>query len=243
MSSFQCLRCWKREESNPALHRRCTDGYSGATFAFELTLSSTAITNPPTAAPVSIPNVPETGCIGAVSKSVPSTTLGTTVGSVLYAPVSCGSAGSRNSPGLWFRVTGTGGDVTASLCSLADYDTLLSVWTGSCSSLVCVGGNDDSCGLKSSVTWTSVSGLTYYVFVCKFAYCYSALSLSIKLHLTSFEYFNIFSFLQDGYAGATGSFELSLSSASTATPQPTSAVQPSSQPSAAPRSMEQGCLR
>jgi len=41
----------------------------------------------------------------------------------------------------------------------------MSVWSGSCSSLTCVAGSDDSCSLKSSVTFASSSGTDYYVFV------------------------------------------------------------------------------
>ena len=35
----------------------------------------------------------------------------------------------------------------------------------SCESLICVGGNDDDCGLSSSVSWTTVPGASYLVYV------------------------------------------------------------------------------
>ena len=72
--------------------------------------------------------------------------------------------------GKWYQVTGTGHQMTASLCDYADFDTMLSVWTGDCSDLVCVGGNDYGCSWyysASTVTWYSSAGQTYYIFVCK----------------------------------------------------------------------------
>jgi len=41
----------------------------------------------------------------------------------------------------------------------------MSVWTGSCGSLSCVGGNDDSCSLQSSVTFATTNGAKYFIFV------------------------------------------------------------------------------
>ena len=225
------------------------------------TLSSTPPSNcPPAPAPTPRPTLappanPAVGCSIAVPKSIPSTTSGTTTGSAIYAAQGCGSAGSTTSAGLWYSVTGTGGQLTASLCNLAGYDTQLSVWRGSCSSLVCVVGNDDTCGLSSRVTWTSVSGLTYYIFVCKFVYFYSVFLVSVKQHLTSFEYFYIISLLPDGYAGATGSFRLDLSSPTSPptptlqplTPQPSVrpsvSAAPSHHPSVDQGSMQAGCAR
>ena len=109
----------------------------------------------------------EVGCSTSTSLAVPSLTVDSTVGQQVYDTMRCGNAYAHDSAGLWYTVTGTGGGITASLCGLENYDTQLSVWTGSCSSLECVAGNDDSCGLRSSVTWGSITGQEYYVFVCK----------------------------------------------------------------------------
>jgi hypothetical protein len=43
------------------------------------------------------------------------------------------------------------------------------VFSGSCAGLTCVGGNDDSGGLQSSVSWLSVSGTTYYVLAAAYS--------------------------------------------------------------------------
>lgn len=63
-------------------------------------------------------------------------------------------------PTVWYSVAGTGGDLTASLCSPeTSFDSLISIFTGSCNWLTCVGGNDDSsdtaCGFTSEFTWKS----------------------------------------------------------------------------------------
>ena len=74
-------------------------------------------------------------------------------------------------PGVWYAVQGWGGPMTASLCG-SSFDT--QIWVGTtpdCVTLTCVAGNDDAgalCGAnttRSQVTWTSVAGTTYYVYV------------------------------------------------------------------------------
>jgi hypothetical protein len=56
----------------------------------------------------------------------------------------CGKAVDFGFGGHWYSVVGTGLNLTASTCNPGtDFDTQLSVFTGSCTSLVCVDGNDD----------------------------------------------------------------------------------------------------
>jgi hypothetical protein len=144
------------------------DGYDGATLSsYTLNVLSVSVTPAPTPAVTSGPANPSAGCSSAPLLATPSRTIGVTTGATLYAAVECRSARATNSAGLWYKVMGTGQQLSASLCEQADYDTQLSVWTGPCSNLVCVGGNDDACGLKSRVSWLSTAGQTYYVFVCK----------------------------------------------------------------------------
>ena len=76
---------------------------------------------------------------------------------------------SQTMPGVWFKITGTGQIMTAYLCNTV-WDSKISVFSGpNCSSLTCVGGNDDngpSClSLSASYQWTSVPGLNYYILV------------------------------------------------------------------------------
>ncbi|MFC7668168.1 IPT/TIG domain-containing protein [Hymenobacter humi] len=66
---------------------------------------------------------------------------------------------------------GTGGSITLSTCSATTtFDSKLFVFTGSCGNYTCVDGNDDdaSCGSNgtaSAVTFNSIAGASYLVFV------------------------------------------------------------------------------
>jgi len=80
---------------------------------------------------------------------------------------------SQTQPGVWYVIPGTGQIMTAYLCNTA-WDSKISVFSGpNCSSLTCVGGNDDlgpSCATSSaSYQWTSVPGLNYYILVHGFS--------------------------------------------------------------------------
>jgi len=68
-------------------------------------------------------------------------------------------------PGVWYMTAGTGNTMVASLCGGPSYDSRLSVYCGSSGSLTCVGGNDDTCGLLSQVTFCSQEGSVYYILV------------------------------------------------------------------------------
>ena len=98
-----------------------------------------------------------------------------------------GLCGTINSgPGVWVSVvgkfvisvletnhnhcnltaTGTGGFLRADTCSeLTSFDTRLTVFSGSCDALTCIGGNDQSCGDSSSVNWISEAGTTYWILI------------------------------------------------------------------------------
>lgn len=79
----------------------------------------------------------------------------------------CGT--SAGTPGVWFKFTGNGNTVTASLCG-SSYDTKIQVYTGACGGAqTCVVGNDDYCSLQSQVTWASTNAVDYYIFVGGFS--------------------------------------------------------------------------
>lgn len=104
-------------------------------------------------------------CPAAADVSVPSVTAGATINANVDNgfPV-CGP--TVTSPGVWYRATGTGGSMTASLCGNATFDTRLAVYQGSsCGALSCVAGANNTCGNQESVTWCSTSGQTYYILV------------------------------------------------------------------------------
>jgi hypothetical protein len=73
--------------------------------------------------------------------------------------------------GVFYTIAGTGGSITLTNCDLAtDYDTKLFVYRGACGGpYTCVVGNDDTnaggCAQPSTVTFNSVRGVTYLVFV------------------------------------------------------------------------------
>lgn len=95
----------------------------------------------------------------------------------------CGEATSFVSDGVWYKTVGDGSVVTASTCNAGtNFDPQLSVFFGECSTaanvasvarMECVdGGNDpssssssSSCGEQSQVKWSTLPGVTYYIFV------------------------------------------------------------------------------
>ncbi|MBX3364416.1 MAG: hypothetical protein KF866_06590 [Phycisphaeraceae bacterium] len=94
-------------------------------------------------------------------------TSGTTSGTTFDAAPFCGT--SNTAPGVWYRVTGTGNTMTAETCGFRTYDTKISVYCGDCTNLICIGGNDDACGLGSRVTWCSEAGADYLILVHGFS--------------------------------------------------------------------------
>jgi hypothetical protein len=76
---------------------------------------------------------------------------------------------SQTTGGVWYMVAGNGQNMSANLCATA-WDSKISVFSGpNCSSLTCVGGNDDwgpICSSSSaSYTWNSSVGVNYYILV------------------------------------------------------------------------------
>ncbi len=137
-------------------------GFAGATGAFTLTISC-----PP----------PNDLCVNAININCGQTLAGTTGGATLD-PAAPFCITSVTAPGVWYSFVGSGGVETLNTCSAASYDTKLSVYTGTCGALVCVTGNDDFCGLRSQVSFASISGTTYYVLVHGFGAATGTFSLT-----------------------------------------------------------------
>jgi regulation of enolase protein 1 (concanavalin A-like superfamily) len=109
-------------------------------------------------------------CSNAIAISCDQTLSGTTVNSTFDNVGIC--TVSNTSPGVWYSFVGTGTPATVSTCGQATFDTKLSVFTGNCGSLVCVGGNDDfsGCsGFTSRITFPTTMGTTYRVLVHAFS--------------------------------------------------------------------------
>ena len=79
-------------------------------------------------------------------------------------------------PSVWYRVTGTGHEFTASTCGndITDYPTRVLVFCGSCREPVCLGfaydSSDADCSLhdgigEAKLTWCAQDGATYFILV------------------------------------------------------------------------------
>jgi hypothetical protein len=102
------------------------------------------------------------------SNATPIAVGGTDSGDTSFASddglAGCGSP--TPGAGVWYVTTGNGNSLTVSLCG-SGYDTVLNVFCGAagCDGLTCIGGNDDSCGLQSEVTFCSQNSGPYYIHV------------------------------------------------------------------------------
>ena len=108
-------------------------------------------------------------CADATLLSIPSQVSGSTLAATADNFGGCGANGSS---AVWYSVVGTGGRLVAKLCG-SNYDTFISVHSGDCGALVCVGSNDDAgddaCGLQSAFAWDSVDGTVYRIRVFGFS--------------------------------------------------------------------------
>lgn len=107
-------------------------------------------------------------CENALPLACDETVTGTTTNATfdVSAPA-CGGV-DITAPGVWYEFTDNSGlitDYTISLCGGTDYDSKLTVYSGTCGALVCETANDDSCGLQSEVSFQSDGNTTYYILV------------------------------------------------------------------------------
>jgi len=108
---------------------------------------------------------------------------GSTVDATADVAPECGTTDGTGG-GVWYSYTGTGDQVTATLCG-SDYDTKLRVYTGSCDELVCVGGDDDdpdceSNSLNSTVEFLSEEDVEYLILVHGFGTATGNFALSVS---------------------------------------------------------------
>ncbi len=117
-------------------------------------------------------------CVDATPITVGENATGNTLTADDDNPPGCGGAGDGSGGGVWYVTFGTGLDITASLCG-SGFDTQIAVYTGSCGALSCVTGNDDFCGPQSQVTWASLAGVPYYIYIDGFGSATGAFTLSL----------------------------------------------------------------
>lgn len=106
-------------------------------------------------------------CSGALPLTCGESLEGNTAESFHLPLPTCGAA-NVTAPGLWYSITGTGETITLSTCDSADFDTKISVYTGSCDELTCVAGVDDAPGCGGNSTelfFPSEAGIPYLVLV------------------------------------------------------------------------------
>jgi len=107
-------------------------------------------------------------CSGAIAVSCGDTITGTTIGATTTNDPTTACGVAITSPGVWYSFSGTGQEIIVSLCG-STLPTSLNVYSGTCSSLTCIGGNEDnvtSCGNNNAYyTFTSVNGTQYYFFI------------------------------------------------------------------------------
>ncbi|MBL7950761.1 MAG: T9SS type A sorting domain-containing protein [Flavobacteriales bacterium] len=106
-------------------------------------------------------------CGGAIGIACGGSVEGDTQEGFFLPGITCGAA-YISAPGLWYSFTGNGQTMTLSTCDAADFDTKISVYSGSCGALACVAGGDDAPGCDgntSTVSFPTNSGTSYYAFV------------------------------------------------------------------------------
>ncbi|GEQ86650.1 hypothetical protein ULMS_21580 [Patiriisocius marinistellae] len=108
-------------------------------------------------------------CENAIEIDCGASVTGTTIAATIDNDVAGANCGTDiTAPGVWYAFTdssGLPGTALATLCNGTDYDSKISVFSGDCSALVCIDGNDDDCGLQSSVTFPTDGASTYYILV------------------------------------------------------------------------------
>jgi hypothetical protein len=146
--------------------RRCSPAPTSPSSAPRASPASPAAASTPSTSPASPSSPHNDTCDTAVPVAINSTTPGSTAGGgVDIGLPACGP--TPNAAGVWYTVIGDGTTLTADLCGFRTYDTMMTVLCGDCDigEFFCVGGNDDSCGLGSSVTWCSEAGKEYFILV------------------------------------------------------------------------------
>lgn len=105
-------------------------------------------------------------CADAARVTSGSSTAGSTRNTILNDNIGpdCGG-GPVDSPGVWYVVTGTGDRMSASLRNTATFNTRLTVYSGGCGALSCVGEANVVGNGGESVSWCSTAGVDYYILV------------------------------------------------------------------------------
>jgi hypothetical protein len=115
-------------------------------------------------------------CVNAFPLRPGQIVQGTTVDMTSSGEEACGGASASNNSDVWYVVQGNGEWLEATTCTENAalnnqywQETQISVFSGSCEDLECIGGNDymmtEPCTYKSSVRFFGNKGTAYYVLV------------------------------------------------------------------------------
>jgi hypothetical protein len=82
------------------------------------------------------------------------------------SPTGCAGGGTPGD-GVWYSFIGDGSEVTISTDNPGtNFDTEINIFEGPCTSLTCIGGdNDGGVGMTSSYTFNTTNGTEYFIFV------------------------------------------------------------------------------
>jgi hypothetical protein len=97
-----------------------------------------------------------------------SVTTGTTTNACTDSPIKCTQLSSA--PGVWYLVNGTGNELFISSCESTGMALQISVYMGGCGDDLweCVDSTEKLCGDQAAVTWSSNTGVPYYIFIQAF---------------------------------------------------------------------------
>jgi hypothetical protein len=131
-------------------------------------------------------------CASAVAiTDATASVTGNTVGAndnATSGAITCGTSvgtGGQN----WYAYTpSVDVDVTLTTCGGSTFDTKIHVYCGGCGAFSCVTGNDDVCGLQSTVSFQAAAGNTYYIRVGGFSSSAGAYTMFITSTPTGANY-------------------------------------------------------
>lgn len=106
-------------------------------------------------------------CAAATLVTVSELLAGTVAGgNVLSNPdrILSGNSDESLSSGVWFRLVGSGSGIQLDTCN-SNFDTVMRIFSGSCSSLTLIAKNDDGCpqGLGSRISFCTTLGTEYLI--------------------------------------------------------------------------------
>ena len=110
-------------------------------------------------------------CVNALAIACGQAVVGSTIGATATGDPTgtCDTETPSGGGGVFYTIVGTGANITATTCGPnTNFDTTLFIYSGSCGAYTCVASNDDTngaCGTASTVTFPTLAGTTYYLFV------------------------------------------------------------------------------